>query len=226
MNIEFHISTFVYHLILTRHLYFIKVLFEMTGNTGRTPKGLDTREWQFKGTAYTFVQNKNPGNKTWESGVWNKKLSRMRKNNLSGIKFSKADIARIQCIIDNRLRDSKIAAPVKGMAFFPFEEDLWHHINECFVTISAGCTISFFDNPFVRDLLKGLAPRHRVAYHLKLVRLQRCCNDILQKEVRVSLQSIILYWICILLTYLPISDLPHCYRVILAVQQLFCSIDI
>ena len=33
-----------------------------------------------------------------------------------------------------------------GMRFFPFEEDLSHHINEVLVIVSSGLTTSFFSN--------------------------------------------------------------------------------
>ena len=120
--------------------------------------------------------------------MWKKKLEKISKNKITGFKFSKDVLVRVNLVMTKRLQDQKVAPPPgKGMGFFPFEEDLWNHINECLVTISTGCTISFFDNPYVRDLLSGLNPRHRPVYRLKLVRLQRCCNDVLQKEVSLTI---------------------------------------
>jgi hypothetical protein len=76
--------------------------------------------------------------------------------------------------------------PSRGKNFFPFEEDLVHHIDEALAICSTGVGLSFFDNPFVRNWLRRLEPRHRPIFRLKLMRSIRCIQDVLQSEVRVQ----------------------------------------
>ncbi len=58
-----------------------------------------------------------------------------------------------------------------------------HHIDEALVICSTGIGVSFFGNPFVRNWLQNLEPRHRPIYRIKLTRVIRCIQDILQSEV-------------------------------------------
>lgn len=58
-----------------------------------------------------------------------------------------------------------------------------HQIDEALVLCSTGIGMSFFSNPFVRDWLCLLEPRHRPIYRIKLTRVIRCIQDVLQSEV-------------------------------------------
>ena len=75
------------------------------------------------------------------------------------------------------------SCPVEGMSFYKFEEDLPHHIREASMIILTGSALSFFENPFVRDWLNSLEPRHCSIYRKKLARLICCIIDITTKEV-------------------------------------------
>ena len=67
--------------------------------------------------------------------------------------------------------------------FFPFEEDLNHHIREALVTTSTGSAMSFYGNPFVKYWISALEPCHHPVYRKKLCRLIRCCIDVTGIEV-------------------------------------------
>ena len=73
--------SFPFHFYLTippsNHLfdfYFLQVDFELTGNKGSTPGGLDKREWKHEYCKFSFWQSKNAGTKSWHTGVWKYKL--------------------------------------------------------------------------------------------------------------------------------------------------------
>lgn len=159
----------------------MQVDFELTGNKGSTPGGLDKREWKHKHCKFLFWQSKNAGNKSWHTGVWKRKLIQLS----NGPKSAEANLTirtRAKFILDMR-ENAGDSRPVKGMPFYKFEEDLPHHIREALVIISTGSALSFFENPFVRDWLNSLEPRHRPIYRKKLARLIRCIIDITTKEV-------------------------------------------
>ena len=67
-----------------------------------------------------------------------------------------------------RSKTDAIARPMKGMKFFPFEEDIMHQIDEALVICSTGIGMSFFGNAFVRDWLHNLQPRHRPDLQVKI----------------------------------------------------------
>ena len=181
MSFPFH-----FHLTISpsNHIfdsYFLQVDFELTGNKGSTPGGLDKREWKHKHCKFLFWQSKNAGNKSWHTGVWKRKLIQLS----NGPKSAEANLTirtRAKFILDMR-ENAGDSRPVKGMPFYKFEEDLPHHIREALVIISTGSALSFFENPFVRDWLNSLEPRHRPIYRKKLARLIRCIIDITTKEV-------------------------------------------
>lgn len=83
-------------------------------------------------------------------------------------------------------KTDSIAIPRNGLKFFPFEEDIIHQIDEALVICSTGIGMSFFGNPYVRNWLIRLEPRHRPIYRLKLTRMIRCIQDVLQSEVSSS----------------------------------------
>ena len=71
--------------------------------------------------------------------------------------------------------------------YYSFEEDLEHHVREAMVILATGCPMSFFNNPFVKDWLRHLDPKHRPVYRMKLLRIIRCISDVLNTEVKHSL---------------------------------------
>ena len=82
-----------------------------------------------------------------------------------------------------RKKTDAITMPMKGIKFFPFKEDIMHQIDKALVIYSTGIGVSFFGNPFVHNWLQNLEPRHRPIYRIKLTRVIRCIQDILQSEV-------------------------------------------
>eukprot|EP00957_Ditylum_brightwellii_P038846 2936307-Ditylum_brightwellii.AAC.1 len=62
---------------------------------------------------------------------------------------------------DNHGQAMNVIEPTKGQVFFPFEEDLPHHIHEALVICSTGINKSFFDNLYVKLLMQGLNPCHQ-----------------------------------------------------------------
>ena len=180
-------SFLMYVYILPPFIYLLSVYnsqvdFELTGQTRMTPKGLETREWTHKKCKYTFWQSQNVNKKTWQTGVWTKKLEQIAKGNgaASGNVYA---ITRAKYILMQRNKSGKTLQPVKGIGFFPFEEDVDYHIDEAIVIISTGSPLSFYDNPFVKTWLSRLNPRHRAVYRSKLAKLIRCVNDVMQDEV-------------------------------------------
>jgi hypothetical protein len=67
------------------------------------------------------------------------------------------------------------------------EEDLPYHVREALAITSTGIITSFFDNPYVRDMLHALNERHRPIYQKKLPRVLVCVNDVLKDEVSTSI---------------------------------------
>ena len=149
-----------------------------------TPAGLQRREWKHKLIKFQFWQAMNKGNKTWHTGTWSKKLKTLADGKSKDCLGNITVQARAQYILARRNNFSgPVAPPVKCMVFFPFEEDLNHHIHEALITTSTGSAMSFYGNPFVKDWISGLEPRHRPVYRKKLCRLIRCCIDVTGIEV-------------------------------------------
>lgn len=178
---------------LTHHILLLfKVDFELTGVTRTTQKGTPSREWKNKHSPYRFWQQQNSNANTWNTGVFNKKLKSMA-NNAMGLGILPK--ARAQYVLEMRgiLQPSghfmfevgkPTGNPVKQrVQLFSMEEDLINHVGEAFSIVSSGCPMRIFDDPFVKDFLKLLEPRHRTVYRLKLVRLIRCIVDVQAREV-------------------------------------------
>lgn len=75
--------------------------------------------------------------------------------------------------------------------FYSFEEDLHHHIREAIMILSTGSPMCFFSNPFVKEWLKRLDPKHRPVYRVKLLRIIRCVVDVLQNEVTLLVHYVV-----------------------------------
>jgi hypothetical protein len=115
--------------------------------------------------------------------VWNKQLRALA----SGRQAEK-NVKVIACA--KYLLKMRTAGPVTAHSsllhldkYYSFEEDLYHHIHEAMMILSTGCPTSFFSNPFVKDWLRHLDPKHRPVYRLELLRIIRCIIDVLQNEV-------------------------------------------
>ena len=130
-------------------------------------------------TDFTFWQTTSQNNKTWDRGIWKKKLEQLRRgkesNNLSVI-------VRDKHILDMRV-GSATYNPTKGTGFFPFEEEISHNIDQALVIGSTGISASFYENPYVRVMFERYGGKHNM-YCKKLCRLIRCSNDTLTSEVR------------------------------------------
>lgn len=167
-------------------LDYTQLEFELTGVTGTTPGGKEKREWKSKHCNYKFEQSKNTNSDSWYTGLWKKKLESIASGKPKQVKGCIRAIARAKYILDKRWGsgpNKSGGGPVKGMAFFSFEENLIYQIHEGIAIISTGSTLSFFDNPFVRNWLHAMCPRHRVVYRSKLAKVIRCVNDVMQEEV-------------------------------------------
>ena len=157
----------------------------------RKNKNGSTREWCHRDlSAFSFVQGRNVPSKnrthaSWNTGIWAKKLERLAKS-LMLCEGKQSVQRRAQYVLDMRRRQQGGIAPTKGMAFFKFEEDLEHHIREAMVICTSGVPTSFFDNPYVRDLLQNLQPQHRPIYRMKLGRIIMVIDEIIREEVSFS----------------------------------------
>lgn len=152
-------------------------------HSSKTKKGIvDTREWKHKRGKFSFNQQKNVRNVTWNTGCFTRKLEILAKGCKRDFLGEKTAIAHAKYILDMRQKNL-LVRPSKRKSFFPFEEDLIHHIDDALMICSTGVTLSFFGNPFVRNWLMHLEPRHRPIYRLKLTRAIRCIQDVLQSEV-------------------------------------------
>jgi len=163
--------------------------FELTGEEKHVDDNKKhSREWKHKQSGKTFWQGKSGNKKTsWNTGVWTKKLHNFAKG---GEGVSRASVERAKFILAYRRSSDDV--PTKGMGFFDFEEDLSHHINECFIIISTGLPMGFFCSPHVQDLLRGLEPRHKPLYPLKLMRLLRVVILTLNEEISLIIQELFL----------------------------------
>jgi hypothetical protein len=149
-----------------------------------TNSGHEKREWKHKECDYKFWQQKNDGgSQTWNTGVFGKKLEVIAKGGKRVFTGKAKWVRRAEYILAMRKKTDAISPSTPGMKFFPFEEDIMHQIDEALVICSTGVGMSFFGNPFVRDWLSSLEPRHRPIYRIKLTRIIRCIQDVLQSEV-------------------------------------------
>lgn len=107
-------------------------------------------------------------------------------------------VQRAAYIVAMRLKYASTTVPRNGLKFFPFEEDIMHQIDKALVICSTGIGMSFFCNPFVRDWLHRLEPRHGLIYRIKLTRVIQCIQNVLQSEVSAVLLEhvLLLYVIC------------------------------
>ena len=123
----------------------------MTGKKGTTPGGLEKQEWKSKHCDFRFYQARNANGKTWNTGIWKKKLESIASGNPREVKGCIKAIERAKYILQKRWYGGSVTVLAKGMKFFSFEENLVLQIHEGLVVISTGSTLSFFDNPFVRN---------------------------------------------------------------------------
>jgi hypothetical protein len=129
-----------------------------------TPKGVDKREWCHKHLReFVFWQSKIVGNKTWNTGVFGKKLSHLSKTDGPAMRNSIV-IERARLILEMRALTRKTPQPTKGDGFYKFEENLPYHVREALAIASSGVSTLFFDNPYVRDMLLVLNECHRPIY--------------------------------------------------------------
>jgi hypothetical protein len=197
-----------------------------------TKGGQETLQWKHKECNYKFWQEKNKGGlKTWNTGTFGKKLEVVAKGKKRAFLRKAKWSRRAEYVLAMRLKTDAIAMPLKGMKFFPFEEDIMHQIDEALVICSTGIGMSFFGNAFVRDWLHNLQPRFRPIYRLKLTRVIRCIQDVLQSEVSrfFCLHSLFLISIFSYNSYnncVPFSDPYLCYRIFHSIWKQLCFIDI
>ena len=109
------------------------------------------------------ARSKKNDTSSWNSGIWKKKYSRLEKGGpvAEGNTTAVYRAKHVLTMRENHSRSMTVTEPTKGDGFFPFEEDLPHHIREALVICSTGISTSFFDNPYVKSLLQGLNPQHR-----------------------------------------------------------------
>ena len=160
-----------------------------------TKSGLLTQVWKHRDCDYSFQQQMNMGNRTWNTGVFGVKLKCLANGNIKVILkgLANANINHISnfksiraCaayILRRRAQASTTYVTTSGKGYFPFEEDIDHQIREAVVICTTGVSTSFFSNPYVKDLLRNLEPRHRTVYRKKLTRIVRCIMDVSQSEV-------------------------------------------
>eukprot|EP00956_Cyclotella_meneghiniana_P030727 scaffold78248_cov106-Cyclotella_meneghiniana.AAC.1 len=147
------------------------------------------QRWRHKSTGRTFWVNRNANGTAWETGCWNRELLVIASGKLEATGRFDAQV-RAQRLLKVRGYKPREKTVLKGMGkFFPFEEDLPHHINEALVVISTGSPISFFANPFVIEWLQKIEPRHRPLYRVKFLRLLRVIQFVLNLEISLMLKE-------------------------------------
>jgi hypothetical protein len=125
------------------------------------------------------------GNKTWNTGVFGKKLSQLSKTDgfLCNVVIWSGNsivIKRAWLILEMCAMTSKTPHPTKGDGFYKFEEDLPYHVREALAITSTGVSTFFFDNPYVRDMVLALNEHHRPIYQKKACQgfdLCPCCVE-------------------------------------------------
>lgn len=109
--------------------------------------------------------------------------------------YSDESLARAKFVLELRSGTNTTSnEPTKGKGFYPFEEDLPHHISEALVIVSTGCAMSFFGNAYVRDWLRNLNPAHRPIYRQKFLRILRVIQYVLNKEISLMLKELYLLY--------------------------------
>ena len=140
------------------------------------------------------ARSKKNDTSSWNSGIWKKKYSRLAKGGpvAEGNTTAVYRAKHVLTMRENHGRSMTVTEPTKGVGFFPFEEDLPHHIREALVICSTGISTSFFDNPYVKSLLQGLNPQHRPVYRMKLAKIILVIHEVLTTEVSVCFELLAL----------------------------------
>jgi len=112
----------------------------LTGKKGTTPGGLEKQEWKSKHCDFRFYQARNANGKTWNTGIWKKKLESIASGNPWEVKGCIKAIERAKYILQKRWYGGSVTVLAKGMKFFSFEENLVLQIHEGLVVISTGST--------------------------------------------------------------------------------------
>ena len=135
----------------------LQCLFKLTGNTSTTNSGIATREWQHKNAPYAFWQGRNKRNKSWNTGVYNKKLEVLAYG--SSLKYGIEVRTRAKCVLGHR-KNNKPAGLTGSTNIYSAAENLPHLVRAMQLIVSTGAVNSFFDNPFVKDFCRHLNDRH------------------------------------------------------------------
>ena len=121
----------------------LQCLFELTDVPAKTtPSGCRTRLWRLKNSDYTFLQQANPKNLTWNTGCFNKKLRIICKD--ASLKFGLVSSTRADLILQHWLM--KGIAPLREYfktIFFTMADDLPHHVRAMKAVASSGVPIFF-----------------------------------------------------------------------------------
>ena len=161
------------------------------------------------------ARDKNNNTTSWNSGLWKKKYSRIANGGLF-TEGNTAAVYRAKHVLimrENHGRAITVTEPTKGHGFFPFEEDLPHHIREAIVICSTGISTSFYDYPYVKSLLQGLNPRHRPVYWSKLANIVLVVHEVLTAEVSYMFSfDCIDFFDAISQSVLSITDPINCNR--------------
>lgn len=180
-----------------KSMYIIHLEFEQCDHSDNDVK--KKQRWKHKLTDRSFWVYRTPNGTTWETGIWNKELLSISQGRKSAKHNIKA-IERATRILDIRghkpTMKKRDVGPTKDCGFYPFEENLPHHIREAYVVISTGSTISFFTNPYVIDWLKHLNPAHCPIYRLKFLCLLRVIHFVLNCEIGLMLKERFLKYHC------------------------------
>lgn len=163
----------------------IMIDFEQTGLTGATKAGNPKQQWKHKLTGKTFWRHQTYNKKGWDTGVFTSELKQIKPED------DKKAHARASYILG--MRQSKhLQDPGKSLQVYSFEEDLPYQLNAILANVSTGSPGTWFLNPFVRDYLQSLDPKHRVPYQLKQLRLIRVANDCIMREISLILSELYL----------------------------------
>ena len=109
--------------------------FVLTGEIGTTPAGLEKQEWKHRECNFKFWQTRNNNSKTWHTEIWKKKIQV-----LSNLKASLGAnhisiVTRMKFLLSKRENHHSLSSPVKGMGFYPFEEEIDMHIHEAIASV-------------------------------------------------------------------------------------------
>ena len=123
------------------------------------------------------------GNKSWNTGIWKRKLGSIANATIRCAVGNISAQTRCKLVLSMRNGTSKGFGLKCIGGFFPFEEALGHHIRESLAIGNAGIGVTFYGNPYVKDLLQGLNSRHHWVYHMKLTMILRCICTVQSTEV-------------------------------------------